>query len=255
MKKRVLTVFLTLLIVISVTTFFIACSDNNDTPPPSSCEHVGDGSGYCTLCDDIVGTTDGVIYGLSLDETYAEVTGYEGSSNRVIISGEYQSKPVKKICESAFKYSTLTSVVIPSGVTDIGNDAFANCNNLMKVNFLGTIDQWAQISFSNSYAHPLNLAKNLYINNELNIIDTENFDATIEEYMGEDAKNLYNEHIEELESIRRHEERKADEYYQMLNHTMNEVRELKRYLKDAKRMNREKLIEMVLELEDTLNNY
>lgn len=167
MKKRFLTVFLTLLTVIIASTFFIACSDNDETPPPSSCEHVGDGSGYCALCDEIIGTTDGVVYGLSSDETYAEVKGYEGSFNRVIIAAEYQSKPVKNICESVFNYSTLTSVVIPNSTTYIGNDAFANCNNLMKVNFLGTIDQWAQINFGNAYANPLNCAKNLYINNEL----------------------------------------------------------------------------------------
>lgn len=62
MKKRFLTVFLTLLTVIIASNIFIACSDNNETPPPSSCEHVGDGSGYCALCDEIIGTTDGVVY-------------------------------------------------------------------------------------------------------------------------------------------------------------------------------------------------
>ena len=97
--------------------------------------------------------------------------------------------------------------------------------------------------------------KHIYINDELNIINENNFDDTIEEYMGTDAKNLYLEQLEGLTVAKEYEERRGDEYYQILTQTINEVRELKRYLKDAKRINREKLIDMVLALENTIENY
>jgi hypothetical protein len=97
--------------------------------------------------------------------------------------------------------------------------------------------------------------KHIYINDELNIINENNFDDTIEEYMGTDSKNLYLEQLESLTVAKEYEERRGDEYYQILTQTINEVRELKRYLKDTKRMNREKLIDMVLALENTIENY
>ena len=63
--------------------------------------------------------------------------------------------------------TSLTSVVIPDSVTSIGSYAFEYCDSLTSVNYLGTVAQWCNISFGNSYANPLYYAKNLYINNEL----------------------------------------------------------------------------------------
>ena len=61
--------------------------------------------------------------------------------------------------------SGLTSITIPDSVTSIGSSAFWDCSRLTKVNYLGTIDQWAEINFSNSYL--LSYRKKLYINNKL----------------------------------------------------------------------------------------
>ena len=64
-----------------------------------------------------------------------------------------------------YNCSSLTSVTIGNGVTSIGNFAFYNCSSLTKINYLGTIDEWVQISFSGSIL-PSSTAK-LYINDEL----------------------------------------------------------------------------------------
>ncbi|MBO5910547.1 MAG: leucine-rich repeat domain-containing protein, partial [Clostridia bacterium] len=66
-----------------------------------------------------------------------------------------------------YNCTSLTSVVIGDSVTSIGSDAFEDCSSLTKVNYTGTIDEWVQIAFSDSYSNPLYYAKNLYINNEL----------------------------------------------------------------------------------------
>jgi len=61
----------------------------------------------------------------------------------------------------------LTSITIPNSVTSIGGTAFYGCTKLTSVNYLGTIEQWCNIQFDNSYATPLCYANNLYINGEL----------------------------------------------------------------------------------------
>lgn len=61
----------------------------------------------------------------------------------------------------------LESVTIPKSVTSIGRNAFDCCSSLTKVNYTGTIDQWAEIDFETNLANPLCYAKKLYINNEL----------------------------------------------------------------------------------------
>ena len=105
----------------------------NCTATTTKVEHVVDESGYCTICNGILGDTVGVIYDLSTDGTYAEVIGYEGSAKRVIIASEYNGKPVKSIYSEAFMELAITSVVIPDSVTSIGDEAFFDCSSLSSV--------------------------------------------------------------------------------------------------------------------------
>ena len=75
---------------------------------------------------------------------------------------------VKRIPSDLFyNCSGLTSVTIGDNVTSIGSSAFEGCSWLTSINYLGTIDQWAVISFAAISSNPLYYAKELYINNEL----------------------------------------------------------------------------------------
>lgn len=58
----------------------------------------------------------------------------------------------------------LKSITIPAGIKTIGANAFNFCRKLEKINYLGTIDQWAEITFGED---ALLYAKNLYINDAL----------------------------------------------------------------------------------------
>ena len=129
-------------------------------------EHTTDDSGYCTVCDEPVGSTVGLTYALSEDENYAIVTGYTGTSTRVIIAAEYNGLPVRTIYDSAFGNCNITSVIIPDSVTSIGNYAFYGCESLTGV-YINDISAWCAISFGDFNANPLNYAGNLYLNGEL----------------------------------------------------------------------------------------
>ncbi|MBR2336678.1 MAG: leucine-rich repeat protein [Clostridia bacterium] len=88
---------------------------------------------------------------------------YEGVNTKVVIPD-----CVTKIDVSAFCYCrSLTSVVIPNSVTSIGEGAFESCDSLTSVYYTGEIEDWCNITFSNSSANPLNNGASLYINNQL----------------------------------------------------------------------------------------
>ena len=110
--------------------------------------------------------TEGVLYQVSSDNTYAEVTGYEGTATEVKIAGTYNGLPVKSIANQAFyQNATITSVTIPDSVTSIGESAFEDC--WLTSVYITDIGAWCNILFNGDFANPLYYAHNLYLNNEL----------------------------------------------------------------------------------------
>ena len=90
--------------------------------------------------------------------------GYEAFKDCSALTSVIIGNGVTSIGNWAFYgCSSLTSVTIGNGVTSIGNSAFYGCSPLTSVNYLGTIDQWAEINFE---GNPLRYTKKLYINNE-----------------------------------------------------------------------------------------
>ena len=75
---------------------------------------------------------------------------------------------VTSIGKAAFtECMNLTSVIIPNSVKYIRDWAFSGCVYLTKVNYFGTINEWAEIDFVSDYANPTFCAKDLYINDVL----------------------------------------------------------------------------------------
>ena len=131
--------------------------------------------------------------GLELVENTGKwtVSSYTGNATRIEIPNYYKGKPVIAIASSAFENCTsltsvvigdsvtsigssafyncksLTSVAIPDSVTSIGSVAFHNCTSLTSVNYLGTIEQWCNISFGDATVNPLFYGAKLYLNGEL----------------------------------------------------------------------------------------
>ncbi len=77
---------------------------------------------------------------------------------------------------------SIEEIIIPETITAVGIDAFYGCG-LEKVNYNGTIDQWAMINFPSSspYSNPLSLANGLYINDvevtQINISEATSINA------------------------------------------------------------------------------
>ena len=60
----------------------------------------------------------------------------------------------------------ISEITIPESVISIGEDAFYGCENLTKVNYLGTADKWVEIDFVDEYSNPISVS-NFYIKDEL----------------------------------------------------------------------------------------
>ena len=106
---------------------------------------------------------NGLYLGNENNPYYALIMG----SNTAISTLEVH-QDAKVIADNAFyNYARLTSVVIGDSVTSIGYYAFDGCSSLKEVNYLGTIDQWAEIEFDGYCANPLYYAKQLKINGEV----------------------------------------------------------------------------------------
>ena len=105
------------------------CADVKDRA-----EHIIDGNGFCIICMQPLGPTAGIVYDASIDGTYAEVIGYNGTATQIVIADTYNGLPVKNIMDSAFyDNDNITSVLIPDSVTTIGSSAFSNCSGLTSI--------------------------------------------------------------------------------------------------------------------------
>jgi uncharacterized repeat protein (TIGR02543 family) len=77
--------------------------------------------------------TDGLIYALNDGNDSYSVIGYNGQATDIIIPETHEGLPVTSIADNAFKEKSITSVVIPSGVTSIGSNAFQSCYSLASI--------------------------------------------------------------------------------------------------------------------------
>ena len=119
------------------------------------------------------GTSNPIWYGANL---YINGTLFEEIKAEDFTDG----KEVTKINDYAFSGCvSLKSVTIPSGVTSIGSSAFYRCSSIKDVYYLGTVNDWLNISFGASSSNPLNNGANLYINGTLLLEEIKAEDFTI----------------------------------------------------------------------------
>ncbi len=126
------------------------CSQKNTRVKANSITtHNVEDSGWCSICDQAIAPTKGILYDVSADGTYAEVIGYEGNSAKVNIATTYNNLPVKAIADSAFKNTKIENVIIPNSIIAIDKYAFCQCDNLSNIVIPNSI---TSIEFSAFYS-------------------------------------------------------------------------------------------------------
>ena len=111
---------------------WIQCSACNNKKNKSTHILNADGS-MCLVCNPNCQPTEGVIYDISKNGTYAEVIRYDGTDTYVKIAEEYNGLPVKTICSEVFYRKSIVTIIIPDSVTYIGERAFMDCRSLKTV--------------------------------------------------------------------------------------------------------------------------
>lgn len=97
--------------------------------------------------NDISYGTRGLEYS-SAGETY-HVTGYEGYETDIVIAEKYKGLPVTCISASAFEnFDSLTSILIPETIIQIGPSAFSGCSSLKEVYIPKSVEYIGRGAFS-----------------------------------------------------------------------------------------------------------
>jgi BspA type Leucine rich repeat region (6 copies) len=120
-----------------------------NAPTAASTAFQGDGSASITYNPNTTGwsspfaglTASPNVFVYAVSGSSATITGYNGAGGSVTIPAAIAGYPVTAIGGNAFGSvtSTLTSVVIPSGVTTIGDSAFSGCTALTSVTIPSTV--------------------------------------------------------------------------------------------------------------------
>ena len=125
--------------------------ENCDSKTTFEDHSIGD-DGLCTVCEAPLGETEGLVYDISEDGTYAILIAYEGTAKNVKIASEYNGLPVKEIFENVFSGNEyITSVIIPYSVTSIGSNAFFGCSSLTNVVIPDSVTSIGDWAFSHCY--------------------------------------------------------------------------------------------------------
>lgn len=124
--------------------------------------------GVCKMCGEKGSYTpsDGLGYKLSEDGTYYSVSSIGNCTDEVVvIPSTYNNLPVLKIGDHALNECTMRAVIIPEGITGIGQSAFIDCYNLESVFLPDSLTYVGPYAFDYDYKLGVYESRLLYVDN------------------------------------------------------------------------------------------
>ena len=91
-------------------------------------------------------------------DNYAEITGCRNAVGSIVIPAEYDGKPVTKIASGAFEgMLSITSVLLPDSLVEIGNRAFMSCSCITSMNIPDSVAKIGSAAFYGSGIKTVNI--------------------------------------------------------------------------------------------------
>ncbi len=81
------------------------------------------------------------------DNGEAIITGYQGTELDIVVPSEIDGRPVVRIEDGAFRKYDLNSITFQEGVRELGNNVFANCENMKKVTLPQSLEVIGEYTF------------------------------------------------------------------------------------------------------------
>ena len=92
------------------------------------------------------GCTNVEFFQVSFNSTITGIYELFGTRNLTTLKKVVITNSTSISSHAFYGYTSITEVVIPDSVTSIGDNAFAFCANLTKINYMGTVAQWNSIN-------------------------------------------------------------------------------------------------------------
>ncbi len=88
-------------------------------------------------------------YAYTVSDEKATITGYTGSDTNISIPVQLGGYAVTQLGDESFQdKTTLKSITLPDGITNVGSHAFSNCSQLSKLYFFGEQPAFGEEAFS-----------------------------------------------------------------------------------------------------------
>ncbi|MDE7225371.1 MAG: leucine-rich repeat domain-containing protein, partial [Ruminococcus sp.] len=84
--------------------------------------------------------------------TYISVVGVDKNAEEIVVPDSVGGLPVLAIDNDAFRGSNIKKIVIPEGIQEIRNEAFAYCAKLEEISLPSTLEKIGISAFSGCYA-------------------------------------------------------------------------------------------------------
>lgn len=139
-KRKTLLCFFVCLILAMIAFATVSCGETIESesqPPKESQSQIV-----------AIAGTNGLEYTLSEDQTYYIISGYNGTSRKVVCGDYYKGLPIKEIGDNAFRGTSVETVNVTDGIEKIGEYAFFSCKQLSTVNFGNTVVEIGDYAFS-----------------------------------------------------------------------------------------------------------
>ncbi len=164
---------------------------------------------------------DGFLYDY-IDDKTVKITGYQNYVSEMLLPVKISDYTVTEIAENAFdEHSEIETIIIPNNYIKIGNGAFADCTNLAKVNYIGSEEDWENITIEENNANLINaVIKYNYIPKMYAFwdgqYDGENLNASIW------IDNCYNDCLAKIELVNLSKNETTTLYYEIEKGTMGQ---------------------------------